>query len=310
LEQDFTVVPTEVVSTSERMDHQNGYLYSYARIAERTELTFGGSYDDFKNDSFARQQFNPKVGLSVALPAGVTLRAATFRTLTRPLLAGQTIEPTQVSGFNQFFDDPEGTRAWRYGVGIDVHIGDSLFVGAESAYRDLSIPLPEASTGRIINQKHYETTLRGYVNWLMNDRIALGIEYLEDKYSHNIAVSEGDFRDYSTREITPSLGFQHPSGVSARVLPRYVCQNGQFDNGSFLNPFSEKFAGSQGFIVADIEFSYRLPRRRGKIALGFQNVLDKRFRFQETLPSQTSELVAPRIARERQVVAQINLVIP
>ncbi len=32
------------------------------------------------------------------------------------MITRQTIEPTQVAGFNQFFDLDNGTDAWNYGV--------------------------------------------------------------------------------------------------------------------------------------------------------------------------------------------------
>ena len=48
-----------------------------------------------------------------------TLRAAAFRTFKRTLLTDQTLEPTQVAGFNQFYDDQESTDAWVYGAAVD-----------------------------------------------------------------------------------------------------------------------------------------------------------------------------------------------
>ena len=47
----------------------------------------------------------------------LSLRAAYFRTLKRQLLFQQTIQPTQVAGFNQLYDDFTGTRARRLVAG-------------------------------------------------------------------------------------------------------------------------------------------------------------------------------------------------
>ena len=69
-----------------------------------------------------------------------SIRAAAFRTLKRTLLTDQTLEPTQVAGFNQFFDDPDGTEAWRYGVGWDQKFSGNIFGGVEYAIRDLTVP--------------------------------------------------------------------------------------------------------------------------------------------------------------------------
>ena len=71
---------------------------------------------------------------------GTTARAAIFRTLKGPVVSNQTIEPTQVAGFNQFFDDFDGTDAWRYGVGVDQKLGARAAIGAEFSARELTIP--------------------------------------------------------------------------------------------------------------------------------------------------------------------------
>ena len=66
-----------------------------------------GSGDFFNGDSDAEDdtdQFNPKFGVTWNPFTNTTLRAAAFRTLKRTLITDQTLEPTQVAGFNQFFD--------------------------------------------------------------------------------------------------------------------------------------------------------------------------------------------------------------
>ncbi len=45
------------------------------------------------------------------------------------LLGNRSIEPTEVAGFNQFFDDLPGTEARRYGAGLDVRLGEALYAG-------------------------------------------------------------------------------------------------------------------------------------------------------------------------------------
>ena len=68
------------------------------------------------------------------------MRAAAFRVLKRTLITQQTLEPTQVAGFNQFFDDFNLTEAWRYGGAIDQKFTKDLFGGVEFSKRDLKVP--------------------------------------------------------------------------------------------------------------------------------------------------------------------------
>ena len=68
----------------------------------------------------------------------------------RPLISNQTIEPTQVAGFNQLFDGVEGEAAWRYGVGIDQKLSGTLYAGAELSWRDLDHPSVTLRRGVVV----------------------------------------------------------------------------------------------------------------------------------------------------------------
>ena len=49
------------------------------------------------------------------------------------------VEPTQVAGFNQFFDDDTSSLIWSYGVGLDQKFSNSLFGGIQYLHRDLAV---------------------------------------------------------------------------------------------------------------------------------------------------------------------------
>ena len=128
-------------------DHYNLYAYSNLKPYENLTLTVGASYDDFDQDekNFGEEeidesQFNPKLGVSWNPIPSTTLRGAVFRTLKRTLVTDQTLEPTQVAGFNQFFDDFPATDAWVYGVGLDHKFPKDVYFGAQFSYRDLEVP--------------------------------------------------------------------------------------------------------------------------------------------------------------------------
>ena len=84
-------------------------------------------------------QFNPKFGLVWNPFPSTTVRAAVFRVLKRTLITDQTLEPTQVAGFNQFFDDINATKSWRYGVAIDQKFSLNVYGGVEFSKRDLTV---------------------------------------------------------------------------------------------------------------------------------------------------------------------------
>ena len=67
--------------------------------------------------------------------------------MKRNLISDQTIEPTQVAGFNQFFDDAEGTDTWRYGIAVDQKFSAHVYAGTEFSKRDLKVPFSVTTAG-------------------------------------------------------------------------------------------------------------------------------------------------------------------
>ena len=115
----------ELPTIPTKFDHVNMYAYANVKPASNVTVTAGGSFDHLSGDlpGDGDDQFNPKVGITWNPVPSTTVRGAALRTLKRTLVTDQTLEPTQVGGFNQFFDDADLTRAWRYGGGIDQKFG-------------------------------------------------------------------------------------------------------------------------------------------------------------------------------------------
>ena len=60
------------------------------------------------------------------------VRMAYFETLRPAVIIEQTLEPAEIAGFNQFFDDQPGMQAKRYGIGIDQRFSESIYAGLEA----------------------------------------------------------------------------------------------------------------------------------------------------------------------------------
>ena len=123
-----------VLSSDTDLKHVNVYAYSYINLLKNVTFTARGqcrllsaatSRDSRTKTSSTRNSGLP--GIHFRAPH----RAAAFRVLKRTLITDQTLEPTQVAGFNQFFDDLNGTDAWRYGGAIDQKFTKDLFGGVE-----------------------------------------------------------------------------------------------------------------------------------------------------------------------------------
>jgi hypothetical protein len=121
-------------------------------------FTLGAAGDIFNADSSraleSRNQLNPKFGITWNILPNTTLRAAAFRVFKRTLLTNQTLEPTQIAGFNQFYDDLESTESRRFGVAVDQKFSQTIFAGVEFSRRELkaarSISLSALSAYQIL----------------------------------------------------------------------------------------------------------------------------------------------------------------
>jgi tetratricopeptide (TPR) repeat protein len=280
----------------EEFVHQ-GNAYAYADIAlHRTfTVTAGASVDVTRGGITERTLVNPKLGLVWrALPATV-VRAAAFRTLKRELLSSQTVEPTQVAGFNQFLDDAEGTEAWRYGIGLDQKLAANLFAGAEVSARHLEVPFFEVADDRVSATTWREALGRGYLSWAPHPWVALGIEYHYERLRRDLALADG-IASVRTHRLPLTVSLFHPSGFLGRVQASYVNQRGRFEN-----VFGERGPGSDRFWVTDAAAGYRLPRRFGIVTVEVRNLFDTQFRFQET------DRLRPLLYPERLVLGRLTL---
>lgn len=304
--QDPTVFPP--VFLNESLDgtigHANAYLYLDVRCPKGVTWTLGGSADFFRDslEFFGdRDQFNPKIGMTWAPRPGTTIRAAAFRVLRRTLpFTSQTIEPTQVAGFNQFFDDPGGTEAWRYGVAADRKITDNLFAGAEFSRRDLEVPLqvsgpPAPTVIRRFDQREWSG--RAYSYWAPHPRLALSADYLYERHER-----QGDpVKEVKTHRVPLGVRYFHPSGVIATLKGTYYDQDGTF----FLigqSPSTDTpVSGSDRFWIFDASAGYRLPDRWGIATIEAKNLFDESFRYQDM------DRFSPVIWPERSVFFRITL---
>jgi tetratricopeptide (TPR) repeat protein/opacity protein-like surface antigen len=285
------VFPPEVQKDSldSTVEHTNAYLYFHARYPESATWTVGGSADFFRDSADVsgvenRNQFNPKFGVSWTPRPGTTVRGAVFRVLRRTLpFTSQTIEPTQVAGFNQFYDDLPGTDAWTYGAGADQKISDSLFAGVEYYQRDLEVPIsvtvpPEPTTYERFDWK--ERHGRAYVNWTPDPRWALSADYQyerQDREGHTV-------KEVTTHRVPLSARFFHPSGVFATATGTYFDQSGEFFHIGQAPSTDTPTSGSDRFWIFDASAGYRLPDRWGIVSVEGKNLFNRSFQYQDTDP--------------------------
>lgn len=301
---------------NDHVSHANAYSYGYINWPENFTWTIGASGNLAKHIFFNRdrEQFNPKFGVTWNPRQGTTVRAAVFRTLagsgiSEGLYPGETIEPTQVAGFNQFFDDPSGTRAWRYGVGVDQKFTSSLYGGIEYSERNIEVPsitnifkfiLSQVDDVAIATQK--ERLARAYLYWTPHPWIAFSPEYQFERIEGDEVLVSNNLATLNTHRFVLGTGLFHPSGLFAQFKPAVVFQDGRFlkETRAFPQPSIFRHDDSN-FFVLDAVIGYRLPKGRGIISLEIRNLFDNSIKYQESDPLNMT------ISPNRLVIGRVSL---
>ena len=297
----FNVIPQERLGKNLR--HGNVYAYASLHLWKDVSFTLGGSGDFTHGDDLEiekKNQFNPKFGLTWNPFEGTTVRAAVFRAVKRTLVTNQTLEPTQVAGFNQFFDDNNGTDGWRLGGAVDQKIMRDMYSGIELSKRDLESPFVQTDVlgnSRLGEQDLREVQFRGYFLWAPHPWVSLSSEFFYESFKSQALTAQP--RDLETFRVPVGLSFFHPTGISSSVKATYVNQDGEFVR---LNRTRE--TGSDSFWTVDAMINYRLVKRYGFITLGVTNLFNKGFKFFDR------DVNNPKVHPKRFLFTRVTLAFP
>jgi Tfp pilus assembly protein PilF len=273
-------------------DGENAFAYlSHELLAGALQLELGLSWDKVHRPDFFQEEieeFSPKFGVVIRPQPDTTFRVAAFRALRRSLIAEQTVEPTHVAGFNQFYNDDLGTTSERFGIGWDQKLNDSAFLGVELSKRELEIP--EAFSAPPNSYTWNEKDYRAYGYFMHGDTVTYTVGYTYERITQHRLFAE-NFLDAETHKFPLGVSvIGRNTGISTRATVTYVRQEGEFRADPALPDF---VAGESNFWIADISAEYRIPGRRGLITAEVRNAFDERFDFQET------DIFSPTMARER-----------
>lgn len=291
-------------SENNRDNKTNGYIYTNLNFTPNLNATAGFSYDFYKMREIPIDGFNPKFGLQWNLNNFFRLRMAWIETIKAPLATNQTIEPTQVAGFNQLFDDINGTKSRRMGIGLDAHYKNKVLSGFEISNRDLSIPvLPDSTIPKLTGQNHdfdfinqKENLYYGYLYGILHKNWTVKSEIRFEKLLRS--PRSDDLNRLDTFSMPIGIDYFSPQGIFANLTGTFVHQ--KVDRRGEINDGVEKF-----FLV-DASVGYRLPKRMGILSLEARNIFDEAFLFQN-INIQTSQSIVSRFVPMRTIFARVTL---
>ena len=256
------------------IEHSNAYVYANIVLPKNLTWTIGFSYDAYNEQGTVDlDQFNPKLGLRWDITDNLHLRLAAFETLKRTLLVEQTIEPTQVAGFNQFYDDLNATKAKNYAIGLDTRFADGLYGGVQASHRDLDVLTAGFEGSRFEAER--EQLFSAYLYWMPHPNWAIQNEYRLEKYETD---RTNPFR-VDTLSIPLVVRYFDPSGFFGQLGAIYVRQEVQDIDFSVME--LPVVTDSDDFVLVNAAVGFRLPKRQGILSLEAWNLFDKEFRFQD-----------------------------
>jgi tetratricopeptide (TPR) repeat protein len=261
-------------AVAEALPTEHAHAYAYSILPGAGAIwTLGVSLDRFEHAGYEDRSVNPKLGVQWAFTPAWQLRAAALRTIKPALADSRTLEPTQLAGFNQLFDDPDGAASQRYALGLDGSAGRNLKAGAEFSYRLLDEPVFDPARGYWITEAREEQWHRLYLDWTPTARLALHGELAYDltRSDAGVATAAGLPETVETWSLPVALNYFDPSGFFAGVAATWLDQSVR----------RAQSAGDDRFVVVDATLGYRLPGRRGVLSLAVKNLFDTGFSYQD-----------------------------
>ncbi|MGH8659066.1 MAG: TonB-dependent receptor domain-containing protein, partial [Gammaproteobacteria bacterium] len=278
-------------------DDHRGYVYTNINFPQPVTWTIGVSYADYqqKGDSVAIlddtvfvdplkddvDEISPKFGVQWDVTPDLRARAAYLEVVKPPITSNRTLEPTQVAGFNQFFDDIDGTESTRYGFGLDWQVVSNLAIGGEVTWREIDEPFINlaAVPNTFVRDEADEQSHQAYVYWTPIEELAVRTGFVYDKFKRDSAefaseVGNQNPLDLETISWPVSATYFHPSGFFAAAGVTYVDQEVKR-----LEIFSNQ--GEDNFVTVDLGAGFRFPDRWGIASIQVQNLLDEEFKFQD-----------------------------
>lgn len=314
LEEDH--LPIEGVDITERS--QTAYAYGLWRSAQGgLSVQFGAAVERLKignpffTEQTERHRLSPKLGIVWSPSADTTLRAAAFSAVKRPFIASQTLELTQIAGFNQFFTgfdalygDTDGTISKRAGLGIDQRLGKERYVGAEISARRLDVP--SLAAGQDFRWKEsgahlyfYDANLgQWFASAMPGWTLATSLEYeVERLVRPQVDPGPEGFVHITTQRLPIAVRAYRGDATVSAVITR-IRQTGVLSAGNGL----DSFPTSTNAWTADLSSEFHFPRRLGSISIGVRNVFNRRLDIFQSDP------FTLRDAQGRFVYAKVRLI--
>ncbi|MEF7615182.1 FecR domain-containing protein [Aquincola sp. MAHUQ-54] len=265
-----------VSSAVDPTHERQAYAYWLHRPSAAWSTTLGLSREHREAQGADIRRWHHKLGAIWSPSDGFAMRLASFRTLKRGFGADRTLEPTQVAGFNQFFDDPSSTRAEVLAAATDLTMRPDLRLTLSVQRRKL-MGAPGLQGGQWHpGESMSERLLHAQVFWTPAPRVAVRAGVEQDRFGRIPVRAQMDTPTLlRTTSVPLAARYFWPGGRFAELAVTSVRQTVE------RQPDARQATGRERFTLVDLTLGMQVPGRPVTVSLTAKNLLGERFRFQD-----------------------------
>jgi tetratricopeptide (TPR) repeat protein len=284
------------------------YLVTDWALAPSLDLSLRLGYDDVDlNNERSRRgtgmaAFTPGIGMIWQPAGGTQIRVDAGRTVKRSYVVNQTLRPTQLAGFNQLYDDLDGTRAEQVDLGVSQRLLADVTGGIQATWRWLAREQPAfaGQTTNLTDQR--DDRLRAFVYWTPTYRTAVALEALQETFRRKDRDSPTNAPlRVDTFSVPLSAAYFAPSGWFVGGRTTLLAQDVES-----IDRRDEQIRQDDSGVLVDLVAGLRLPGRRGLLSFQVANLLDRQLSFQDETPWSSSD-VNPRFIPSRTFLVGLTL---
>ena len=148
-----------------------------------------------------------------------------------------------------------------------------------------------------------ERSQQAYLYWTPTDRLGLQRQaraWPLRELRRSIPYPPFGYSTLTIERLPLELRYFSPTGLMLGFRTSRIRDHGMFSSSTL--PPNEVEPGQDRFWLVDAFVGYRLPNRRGLLSLNADNLLDRRFRFQDVDPEDSS-LIPERLISFRFTLA-------
>jgi len=199
------------------------------------------------------------------------LRIAYIENFQGYYAANQTIEPTTLMGFSQFYSDPAGTRSKNYSIAIDKALSRFFAYGISYVDRNLELEAVRNGTEIVDTLSTKERIADAYLQYIPNVQVSMSMGLGWDRRSTAEIVSETDSLYVDLYSVPFVVSLFADNGASFTVKQTYFKQ--RFS--SLQSPDRQK----QNTWITSVIAGYRFPGHFGSLEFGLDNLFDESDEF-------------------------------